>query len=111
MPRIEKGKNTPLGQAQQKVLSRALSKARNAEPARLAVILGPAVASDCVLEDIAAAAGRLQLRSVGEVANDGDAGEGARRGGAECAGGDDGGGGAAEEERRHVGGDGVSRYC
>lgn len=92
-----------LGQAEEEVAARALCEARDAEPARLAVVLGPAVAGDGVLEDLAAAARGLQLGRVGEVADDGDTRDGARRRGGEGAAGRGGAGRAAEEERRgHV---------
>lgn len=97
------GKDAPLGQAEEEVAARAFCEARDAEPARLAVVLGPAVAGDRVLEDLAAAARGLQLGRVGEVADDGDARDGARRRGGEGAAGRGGAGRAAEEERRgHV---------
>lgn len=95
-------RNVPLGEAHEEVLAGTLSEAGNAEPAGLAVVLGTAVASDSVLEDLAARVGGDDLGGVGEVANDADAGDGARSRGAECAGGGRGGAScAAEEHGRH----------
>jgi hypothetical protein len=93
---------SPLGQAEHEVAAGAFSKAGDTEPAGLAVVLGTGVAGDGVADDVAPATGLLQLRGVGEVANDGDLGDGARRRGAEGAGGSGRGeGGAAGDERRH----------
>lgn len=105
---FQQKKNIPLGQAQQKVLARTVHKARHAEPAGLAVLLAPAVARDGVSDvflGVLLGAADLGLGRIGQVADDGDAGDGARGGGAECAGSSScGGGGAAEKERRHGGG-------
>lgn len=96
--------NIPFGQTQQKVPARTVHKARHAEPAGRAVVLCPAVARDGVphvLLGVLLVAADLGLGRIGQVADDGDAGDGARRGGAECAGSSSGGGGAAEKKRRH----------
>lgn len=103
----QKKKTIPLGQTQQKVPARPLHKARHAEPAGRAVVLAPAVARDGVAHvflGVLLVAADLGLGRIGQVTNDGDASDGARRGGAECAGSSSGGGGgAAEKERRHDG--------
>lgn len=95
------GTNVPLGQGQEKVLAGPLDEAGDAEPRGLAVVLGARVAGDGVLDNLAAGLGGDDLGGVGEVANDGDAGNGARRRGAEGAGGRGHGGGATEEHGRH----------
>lgn len=93
----------PLGQAQQEVTARPLHKGSDAEPARLAVVLGAAVAGDGVADELAAGGGLVHLGGVGQVADDVDPGNGARGGGGEGAGGAGRDvGGAAEEEGRHV---------
>lgn len=87
-----------LRQVHKEVSGRALGEAGDAEPAGLAVLAGAVVAGDGVADDLAVVAGGVELGRVREVANNGDAGDGARRRGAEGAGG--GGlaeGGAAEE--------------
>lgn len=91
-----------LGQAQQEVFSVTLSEACDAEPARLAVVLGASVASDGVSENFAAGAGGLDLGGISEVAYNGDASERSRGRSAERAGSASRGGGcAAEQEGRH----------
>ena len=78
-------KYAPLGQVHEVVAAGTLREAGDLEPAGLAVIAGSAVAGDSVSDDLATGAGRVQLRRVGEVTNDGDLGQRARRGGAESA--------------------------
>lgn len=95
--------NVPAGKAEHEVTAGALSKGSDAEPAGLAVLLGAAVAGDSISDNFAAGGGLVELRGVGEVADDGDLSNGSGRGGAEGAGG--GGrcdGSTTEEERRHV---------
>lgn len=76
--------NAPLGQALEVVATGTGGlEAGNTEPAGLAVIPGPAVAGDGVLEHFVSRAGGLQLGRVGQVADDGDAGDATGGGGAE----------------------------
>lgn len=101
---IEAG-NVPLGQAQHVVPSRTLDEIGDFKPARLAVVFGTMIASDGVLDHLLSSARREDLRRVGEVANNGDAGDRSRSRRAERAGcADRGGGRATEQEGRHFGG-------
>lgn len=96
--------NVPFGQPHEVVLAWTLGEAGDAEPAGLAVILGSTVTGDSVLEDLAARVSGNDLGSVSEVANDADAGNGARSRGAESASSSGGSAsGAAEEHRGHFG--------
>ncbi|KAI9166738.1 Glutathione synthetase large chain [Paramyrothecium foliicola] len=96
--------DAPLGQAQQVVAASGLGdEVGDAEPAGLAVVAGARVAGDGVADELAAVGAGVQLWGVGQVADDGHAGEGARRRGAEGTG-RSGGGGATEESGRHCGG-------
>lgn len=95
----------PLRQTHDKLPAGTLDEASDAEPARLTSILGPTVArngvSDVFLKALARA-GSHALGRVSQVANDGDAGDGARRGGAECASSSrSSDGGAAQQKGRH----------
>lgn len=93
----------PLGQVQHEVTAgAALGEGSDAEPAGLAVAAGAAVAGDSIANDFAAGRGLVKLRGIGQVADDGDSGNGARGGGAKGASsvGRD-AGSAAEEEGRH----------
>lgn len=92
----------PLGQGQKVIAAGALSEAGDAEPRGLAVLLRARVAGDSVLDNLATAASRDDLGGVGQVANDGDAGERARGRGAEStSGASRSGGSATEKHGRH----------
>lgn len=96
------GKNSPLGQTLEVVAARALVlKGSDAEPRGLLVLAAARVGRDGVLEDLAAVGGRGQLRGPGQVADDGQLGDGARGRAAEGTGGEarGGHGGAAGDER------------
>lgn len=101
----EKTGNIPLGQTHDKVPAGTVNEASDAEPARLTSILRPTVARDGVSDVFLEAlprAGSHALGRVSQVADDGDAGDGARRGGAECASSSrSSDGGAAQQEGRH----------
>ena len=91
--------NVPLRQAEEVILLGTLREAGNAEPADLAIVAGSGVAGDSVANKLTASAGWDDLGGVSEVADDGDAGDRARGGGAESPGTES---GAAHEERgRH----------
>jgi hypothetical protein len=95
----------PFRQVQEKVSSRTLGlEARNPEPAGQAVVARAGAARDAVAQNLPPGAGGLQLWRVAQVADDGDAGDGAGRGGAERTGGarpGDGGAGHGAEDRIH----------
>lgn len=93
--------NIPLGQAQQEVARRALGEGGDSEPAGLSVGGGTAVAGDGVADHLATVVGAANLGRVGQVADNGDAGEGSWGRGAEGAGAGRGKGGAAEDVERH----------
>lgn len=98
-------KNIPFWKTHQKVLAGAINEASNAEPACLTVVLASAVARDRVSDvfsGILRVGAGLALGRISQVADDGDAGNRARRGGAECASSSScDGSGAAEQEGRH----------
>lgn len=77
----------PLLQAHQVIPLSTLRKARNLEPASLAVIAGSVRSTDRVLNDILSSGGSLNLGIGSQAAGDSHAGNGVRGGGAEGAGG------------------------
>lgn len=100
--------NVPLGKARDEVPLGTLRRKRgDAEPRGGAVIAGPAVAGDGVLDELAAGRGGTELGRRGEVTDDGDlcdvaAGAGAEGSGGGARGGADGGQEGAASEERHV---------
>lgn len=93
---------TPLGQASQVIPPWPLvGKRRDAEPRRVSVVLGPVVARDRVLDELATAARGLELGRPREVADERDLGDVATRRDAECATAGNSGGGETAGEERH----------